>query len=518
MGTKAKESKYQIKGKVPKNAKARKIVFIMTDSQRYDMLGSVKKAMKTPFLDKLAEEGTRFDQAYSVSPVCGPARSSIFTGTYPSTNGVWGNNMGLADNIKTIGQRLSDNGFHTAYMGKWHLDGTDYFGNGMCPDGWNPEYWYDMRMYLDELSDEEKLKSRMPESNEQDVDETFTFGHRVADRAIKFLDNHGDEDFMIVASFDEPHHPFLCPEPYASMYKDYEWPKTPAHFDSLKNKPHYQQLWAEGRQFEDKNKKPITHPYFFGVNSYIDYEIGRIVEKIDKVCPDALIIYTSDHGDFLEAHSLKKKGPAIYDDVARIPFIVRWKDHVPAGKVSDQLMSHLNVVPTILDAAGLDIPDFMHAGSALKTLYNPDEKCQDEIFMEFGRFETNHDGFGAFQPLRAVYDGRYKLSINMMSTDELYDMKNDPHEVNNLINYESLADVRKKLHRKILDRMGDTRDNFRGVYWEDRHWNKGFEQTWEYTTQTRSRKDDGYQPRMRDYNTGMDIKEYVRGKIQDKKG
>lgn len=100
------------------------------------------------------------------------------------------------------------------------------------------------------------------------------------------------------------------------MYKDYEWPKNPSHYDNLKNKPSYQQMWAEGRQFENKDEMTIKHPYYFASLSFIDYEIGRLLKKIDELYPDALVIYTSDHGDFLNAHSLKSKGPCVYDDVS----------------------------------------------------------------------------------------------------------------------------------------------------------------------------------------------------------
>ena len=103
---------YQPHGEVNADAEARQIVFIMTDTMRWDMVGHVNQDMKTPYLDRMAANGMRIDLAYSCSPVCGPARSAIFTGTYPHTNGVWGNNLGLADNVRTIGERLTDNGFH----------------------------------------------------------------------------------------------------------------------------------------------------------------------------------------------------------------------------------------------------------------------------------------------------------------------------------------------------------------------------------------------------------------------
>lgn len=512
-----RQNSYKPKGSISPNAEAKQIVFIMTDTQRWDMVGHVNADMKTPWLDRMAKNGMRFDLNYSTSPVCGPARSTLFTGTYPHTNGVFGNNLGLADNVRTIGERLSDNGFHCGYMGKWHLDGTDYFGNGICPAGWDPEYWYDMRMYLEELSEKDQVRSRLPHTNEDRIDADFTYAHRVSNRALDFVEKHQDKPFFMVASYDEPHHPFLCPEPYASMYKDYEWPQNASHYDDLKNKPRYQQLWAEGRQNEDKDAKKVTHPYFFGCNSFVDFEIGRVVQKVEQTCPDALIIYTSDHGDFLNAHSLKSKGPCIYDDVARVPLLVQWKDKIKKNTICNHPVSQINIVPTILEAAGMDIPDFIQGKSILKTLKHPAHKTQDEVFIEFGYFEVNHDGFGGYQPLRAVFDGRYKLSINLMSTDELYDLKTDPYEVNNLIDSEDHIQIRSKLHRKILDHMGTTRDPFRGIYWEDRSWNPDFEPTWEYTHTTRSRKDDGYYPRVKDYNTGQDVKEYVRVKELDKK-
>ena len=106
--------------------KKRQIILLMTDSTRQDMLGCYgNKAMNTPCLDAMAAEGIRYDNAYSCQPVCGPARSPIFTGIYPHSNGSIANSMPLGANVKTVGQRLTDNGIHAAYIGKYHLDGGD---------------------------------------------------------------------------------------------------------------------------------------------------------------------------------------------------------------------------------------------------------------------------------------------------------------------------------------------------------------------------------------------------------
>ena len=487
----------------------------MTDTQRIDMLGCYgNRDMKTPNLDRMAGEGILFERAYTCQPVCGPARSAIFTGTWPHSNGSWANCMALGDNIKTIGQRLLDNGFHTAYIGKWHLDGSDYFGNGLCPDGWDPDYWYDMRCYLEELIPSERIRSRQVSAcDDPMLGAAFTYGHRCSERAIKFLKNHHQEDFFLTVSYDEPHHPFLCPKIYSDMYRDYTLPKSRNIKDDLSGKPEHHRIWAGNRLFDNKDSLAIKAPEFFGCNSFVDSEIGRVLSAVDEYAPDALVIYTSDHGDMLHAHSLNGKGPAVYDEITHIPFIVRWKGTAPQKVKYSFPVSHINIVPTILDAAGIPLPKTMEGPSILPALCNPGQKIQDMIFMEFNRYETDHDGFGGFQPLRAVFDGQYKLAVNLLSSDELYDLEKDPQEMKNLINDETYAQTRNFLHDKILEWMNNTRDPFRGYYWERRPWRSNArEATWEYTGMTRQRENEEYEPRQLDYDTGIDMKSPVRDK------
>ncbi len=493
----------------------RKIIFIMTDTQRTDMLGCYGHPdMKTPALDKLASEGVRFDRAYTCQPVCGPARSALFTGTYPHSNGSWGNSMPLGANVKTIGQRLSDHRFHCAYIGKYHLDGYDYFGLGKAQEGWDPDYWYDMRNYLDELSEDERFKSRQTESNTQEggVRAEDTYGYRVTERAIDFIKNAREDDYFLVVSYDEPHDPYLCPEPYASMYEGYEFPKSKNVWDDLSGKPDYQKAWAGDSLSEDKDALKITPQFFLGCNSFVDSQIGRFLEEAEHYAPDALIIYTSDHGDFLSSHSLYAKGPAMYDEIARIPLIIR-DPEAEGGKVNPHPASHIDLSPTILDYAGIPVPKIMEGKSMRPMIEDADFKGNDYVFTEFGRYEIDHDGFGGFQPMRAVFDGRYKLSIHLLSQDELYDIKEDPEELHNLILSEEHQAVRDHLHDVILDWMNRTRDPFRGYYWERRPWRKDARPaTWDYTGYTRQRENEEYEPRQLNYSTGLTMKEAQRPK------
>jgi len=485
----------------------------MTDTQGTNMLGCYgHPELRTPRLDRLAAEGIRFDRAYTCQPVCGPARSALFTGQFPHTCGSWANSMPLGAITRTIGQRLHAAGIHTAYIGKWHLDGSDYFGAGQCPDGWDPAYWYDMRNYLAELSPEERLLSRKVEANRNPgVQREFTFAHRCSNRAIDFLGRHNTEDFLLVLSYDEPHGPFLAPEPYASMFRDFTYPKKANVADPLTGKPEHQRVWAGSALTADAAKMEIRAPDYFACNAFVDDEIGRVLDAIDRFAPEALVVFTSDHGDLLGSHRLWNKGPVAYEEAANIPFIVRWPGQAPAGAASRLPISHIDVVPTLLDYFGQAPLSMLEGSSLLPCLRDPDVRVNDAVFIEFGRYETDHDGFGGLQLMRAVCDGRFKLVINLLTSDELYDLDRDPEEMTNLIADPDSAAVRDRLHDKLLDWMNRTRDPFRGYYWERRPWRTDTHPaTWACSGMTRQRVVEPGEPQQLDYNTGLEIRETTR--------
>ena len=500
--------------------KKRQLVFIMTDTTRFDMVGCYGNPdMKTPCLDELAAEGVRYNKAYSCQPVCGPARSAIFTGLFPHSNGSFTNCLPLSTGVKTVGEYLSEENINSGYIGKWHLDGGDYFGNGVCPKGYNPKYWFDMRNYLDELTPEERVLSRKESTSllNGGITEDFTFANRCTKRALEYLEEFKDEDFFLTVSYDEPHDPYLCPEPYASMYKDYEMPYNENRFDKLEGKPYYQKLWAGDKLKEDKTELKITPQLFLGCNSYVDYEIGRVLKAVKKFAPDAMVIFTSDHGDALRAHSLNGKGPAVYEEIAHIPMIIKGGAYCksPSNEVYEGVTSHIDLVPTILDYFNVERPPVLEGKSMKSIIEDPkNNKLNDQVFVEFHRYEIDHDGFGGIQFMRGVVTPEYKMAIHLLDeTDELYDTANDVNEMNNLIFDENYSEVRKDLHQKILDFMNNTRDPYRGYQWKRRTWNKDSEKgDWEvdyYTRQRPSYKDELVQL---DYDTGLEITETVRFK------
>lgn len=492
----------------------RQVVFLMTDTTRKDMVGCYgNEKMKTPNLDRLAAEGIRYENAYTCQPVCGPARSAIFTGTFPHTNGMVTNSIAMGDNVKTIGQRLSDHGIACGYIGKYHLDGGDYFGNGRCPEGWNPDYWYDMKTYLNELSDADKVRSRDPkEAYKEGFSEEFTYAHRCSNRAIRYLEEFQDQDFFLTVSYDEPHGPSLCPAPFNHMYDGFQFEHNPSFQDDLSKKPFMQRLWAGKNLYasEEKiNQASDGLALFLGCNSFADYEMGRVLDKIRQIAPDALVIFTSDHGDMLGAHRLFSKNAAAYKEVANIPLIIKGG---AVGCVEEAPASHIDLAPTIMEYFGLPVPKLMEGKSMLAQIQDPSVKINDEVYTEFTRYEVDHDGFGGLQVMRAVTSDRYKLVIHLCDTDEFYDMQADPYEIQNLIDDERYTEVRNELHDKLIAHMNDTRDLYRGYQWRMRSWRPDFIPNWENEGYTRQRENEEYEPRQLDYDTGLPMETAVRKK------
>ena len=484
-------------------APLRQAIVILGESVRYDMLNcNVRTGLRTPNLDRLAAQGVRFERAYDCQPVCSPARSALWTGLCPHTNGVWGNSMPLGDTTHTIGQRLTDKGVHCAFMGKWHLSGTDYFDTGRPAPGWDKDYWYDMRDYLEELSPADRVRSRKTSTgNDPSWTADYCYARRVTNRALDFLAKHHDRDFLLVICYDEPHAPSLCPIEYSRMYQDFTFPANPNITDDLRNKPEEQRVWA-GRRLE-LVQPPIHSAQFFGSHTFVDAEIGRVLDALERQAPGALVLFTSDHGVFLESHRLTDKGPAMYEEITHVPFIARWPGHTPAGASSSALVSQLDLSGTLMEFFGFEIPRTLEGGSMLPLLKDPTATVRKEVFIEWGRYEADHDGFGGFQPIRCVCDGRYKLAINLMTSDELYDLHTDPSELVNLIDSKPHADIRNDLHDRLLNWMNVSRDPFRGYYWGRRAWRPDFPVSWDNAGYTRQREDDGYLPRELDYDTGL---------------
>ncbi|QCT19118.1 DUF4976 domain-containing protein [Jejubacter calystegiae] len=479
-------------------------LFIMTDTQATNMVGCYSgKPLNTDHIDALAEEGIRFNSAYTCTPVCTPARAGLFTGIYANQSGPWTNNVAPGKNISTMGRYFKDAGYQTCYIGKWHLDGHDYFGTGICPPEWDADYWYDGANYLEDLSEQEiglwrNGLNTLDDLRENNIDETFTWAHRISDRALDYLGRpeRQDEPFLLVLSYDEPHHPFTCPPEYLEKYQDFYYDLGEKGRDNLENKPEHHRLWAQAMPAPVGEDGLYHHPLYFACNDFVDDEIGRVIAALTpEQCANTWVIYTSDHGEMMGAHKLISKGAAMYDDITRIPLIFRPPQGQAAPRQEDVPVSHIDILPTMMALAGIEQPEILPGGNLL-------EAAQDRgVMVEFNRYEIEHDSFGGFIPVRCWVTNRFKLVLNLFSSDELYDRHADPQEMHNLIDDSRYAEQRNQLHDALLDYMDRIRDPFRTWQWASRPWRPDAQPRW--MGAFRPRPKDGYSPVVRDYDTGM---------------
>lgn len=459
-------------------------LFIMTDTQSQDMVGAYgERRVETPNLDRLAKSGVAFTRGYTTCPLCTPARSSIFSGLHPQVNGAWANNMAPASNFPLMGTIFRNLGYKTAYTGKWHLDGTGYFGDGVAGGGFDQEWWYDGKCYAEDIGLERFQKYRRCQTT-TDLkengfeDEGSIWAHRVADRALDFLSKAGDQPFVLAVSFDEPHGPFVAPPEYWGRFPHADIPRRPNFAASLEGKPSLQQ---SAREYRSEAEWPLATKKLsklYGCNSYVDQEIGRVLDALEgPLRRDTVVIYTSDHGDMRGSHGLSSKGPMMYDEITRVPFIIRAPGC--ASMRTDSLASHVDIIPTMLELAGQEPVECLQGKSLVPVLKDTGREVNGTVFLGFHRFALNHDGWGGFYPIRCAVTKRYKLSINLLDKDELYDLQNDPYEMKNLIDDPGFASERDWLHQEILNEMERIRDPFRNIGWENRYWS-AWKSEWAY--------------------------------------
>jgi len=381
-----------------------------------------------------------------------------------------------------MGQRLQAAGLHTAYVGKWHLEGHDYYGTGVCPEGWDPDYWFDILNHIREFPSDQQPKMRRPNFNrDPDFTENHCFAKRCADRAVDFLREHGSEDFCLVVSIDEPHDPALVPPEWDEKFAGVCWPKSPNIWDTLEEKPRLQRLMSETLREEDRDALRLDWTRHLAAIAYMDDQVGRVLKELESVAPDALVIFTSDHGAGMQSHCIGPKGPVMYDEVTRVPLLWKWPDELPEGRVIEHPVSHIDILPTLLNAVGAEQPEPLAGQSLLPVLRDADREPDSPVFIEFNRFAIDNDGKGGFQPVRCVVHDNLKLVINLLDEDELYDLSHDPYEMHNAINDPALSKRRDRLHTLLLEWMNETLDLLRGYQWRERPWAPPADTTWNGT-------------------------------------
>ena len=426
------------------------ILFIFSDQQRWDTVSSYgyplgKHFNLTPNLDRLADEGVLFENAFTCQPVCGPARACIQTGLYATEANCFTNHMMPPAEKMALAPSLINAGYQVGYIGKWHLasfgpkEGKDDYRTKPVPldrRGGYTDFWvasdaleftshsYDGFMYNADGS-----KFEFPDGRYRaDV---------LTDRAIEFLnDRKNEKPFFLMVSYIEPHH--------QNDHGHFEGPKGSK--ERFKNFPVPEDLTGLDGDWKEEM------PDYLGCCASLDENIGRMVNELKKLglYDETTIIYTSDHGNHFRTRNSEYKR-SCHDSCIRIPMIIKGTN-LKGGKVVKELISLIDIPPTILSEANTDIPGCFRGRPLQQLIKDKSPDWPEEVFIQISETQCG----------RAIRTDRWKYSVraphnigyesqsNYYIEDFLYDLLNDPYEHNNLVANSELISIRAELAEKLL--------------------------------------------------------------------
>src|SRR5579884_90861 len=414
------------------------VLVFFTDQQRHDTTGMHGCPLDlTPNFDRMAAQGTHLFHSYTCQPVCGPARSCLQTGLYTTQTGCYRNGIALPSDTKTLAHYFNEAGYHTGYIGKWHLAGPQYGGPVPPEQRGGYTYWlasnvlectsdaYDCVVYNE---DEQEVK--LP-------------GYRVdalTDAAIRFIDNHQKEPFFLFLSFLEPHmqnhrDDYPAPTGYAERYAG-RW--MPADLQAL-------------------GGSSAQHlPGYLGMVKRLDEALGRLLDALQSLhlTKNTIVLFSSDHGNHFKTRNAEYKR-SCHDASLRVPTAFCGPGFEGGGQIRS-LVSLLDLPPTLLEAAGLAVPPQMQGRSILPLLRGQSADWPQEVFAQISESQvgrclrTQRWKYSVCAPDK---DGLQESSSEVYQEEYLYDLLADPYELTNLIGSEAHRPVCEAMRARLIQRM-----------------------------------------------------------------
>lgn len=456
------------------------LIIIMTDQQRADLRKSCGYELDTmPFLDQWARGGVDFQRAYTPNPTCMPARVSMFTGRYSQCHRVR-TNHNLEDALYTedLLDVLKKAGYVTALCGKNHShhksedfdfhENTGHLGN----EG-----------EINRTPEEREFAAFLNATNHMEVDAPAPGGvevqhpYRNVSSALKFIDGVKDRPFFAWVSFAEPHNPYQVPEPYFDMFPPDALPPLHGTVETLPDKgPRFEwirKIWEKVLGEDIERRIGRARSNYHGMLRLIDDQIKRLVEGLRErdLEQDTLIIFVSDHGDFAGEYGLIRKGPDLPDVLTHIPMVFRGPGVEAMGKENRHFVNLVDILPTVCDWLGAEIPfgcqgkslrpllenrnvpevefDSAYAESGFSGLYwNEADGLtpvdEDAVSEEWNRFDCLNTWTQCGQ-VRALWKGDYHIQVDMMGNGYLYDRKTDPYELCNIWNDPEAQEIKTEM-------------------------------------------------------------------------
>ena len=481
-------------------AKRPNILFIMTDQQRYDCVGANgNKIIQTPNLDRLAAGAANFSRAYIQAPVCVPSRASFFNGRYAHAHRNRVNYTPIKADEVLLPALLQQAGYRTGLVGKLHLyyrypptsaeagrigfDRVEMHDGVRFTDRWSDYVtWRNARDPLKQIhyralaAEVPKLAGRLPAGTNPfraAIDEEFTDTTWTGQRARAFLRDFAgrDDPFFLFASFWKPHSPFEVPKPFDSLYNDIDIPlPKPETLEEIRRlPPPLVKLILRGSSPPydmDRRRLEWIYRSYYGAITHIDREVGLILATLAETGQEneTIVVFCSDHGDQLLEHGLMGKN-VFFEASTRVPLVMRYPPRIKPQQY-DNLVETIDVLPTLLDLAGVPQPYHCHGrslvplvGDARQGWQNREAVFSENIIpeiitagsMDF-QFEKGKGVKGIRHPdAKMVRTERWKYNYYPEGFAELYDLANDPLEQRNLAGEPEHRPIESEMKERILD-------------------------------------------------------------------
>ena len=448
------------------------ILLLTTDQQRWDALAANGNAdIRTPNLDKMAGEGVNFDHFFVQNPVCMPSRVSMLSGQYCSTLRIFTNGVPVPQDTVTLPKLLHNYGYTSANIGKLHfLNHADRDHRDM-----HPSYGFDHLEISDEpgcyedayrawvrktapdqldlislgLPPATELHQRALQIRDGIVHPQERFPKRalafrgrsdvthtafVANRTIQYLREQRDEAFFCIGGFYSPHSPWVAPQEFLDLYDPdaLTIPQFPADLDARRT----------DASFSDSELRSARHGYYAMV-SEVDHHVGRILACLDElgIAENTIVIFTSDHGEWLGEHLRYGKGMPASDCISRVPLIVRWPAGIgQPGRTTRGIVEGVDLAPTLLEAAAIPVPGHLQGKSVLRALEHPEHAGRDSALTE---------GPGS----KTLRTDRHRYVIYSDGREFLHDLAEDPHEYVNLASDPTHSQTLHHMRHKMLKRL-----------------------------------------------------------------
>ncbi|MFW6132832.1 MAG: sulfatase-like hydrolase/transferase [Planctomycetota bacterium] len=461
------------------------ILIVMTDHQRGDTV-LPEHPCRTPNIQRLVDAGVTFAETHCTAPHCCPARASFFSGLYPSGHGVWNNicnaqrlSDGIGRDVRLWSGDLREAGYTLHYVGKWHVDtktrpadhGFIEHTVGATGESFHGQSWDRVRRAAAEPEPTERGWGQLlqpgyprplrPGFGVQPDPENHP-DYRRAGEAVEALDQLAGQDdpWALYVGFIGPHDPYFAPQEFLDLYELEDVPLPASYHDEMRDKPNIyrrmrEQVFAQWGPQETRDA--IRH--FWAYCSWLDAQFGRIMDKLDATgqADNTLVLYCSDHGDYCGEHGLFAKGIPNFKSAYHVPAVVRWPaDVVNPGRRVGGLVSLCDFAPTFLELAGVAPNRPMHGRSLAPFLRDEaPADWRDALLMQCNGVEN-------YFTQRGVRTAEWHYNYNAFDYDELYDLRNDPHETRNLAGEPQYAEqVRRMCARmwRLCEQVGDTPGN-----------------------------------------------------------